>query len=410
MVDGPIPWSKDPQLTEGFISHINDNQELQDALLADGQLRTLEEGDHSKDDYFFEIAQRMFKNHQTHQDIVSFDDSASRKEVAGLMKERWHQLVDMTATADKELEPQSKTIRDESGYEEVDDEGVKERLKKVKTTHPWYFKILNLLPSRSDDPEVVNDPPLAQEAEVIATEAQQADQQPMPSSNDDFEPVTPALMTPSAPNGRPLETAAGITIGITEATSSRSRSPQLVASPTKLEDDERGSQFDRKSVRSAQSKKQSEKRQQSDIEDTVENAAVAMSWNLPNIPDTGAVSPTTGAPIIPVSSRMQGPVTRAVNDGDSRKAPSDRQKSPAPGSSSSKPQSTGTARRIPQASKSIPVIPDELAMRLEQVAQSLPDSPVAEKPRSVEEWVQEVASTTQADPLVTMPPTDFEAM
>ncbi|KAG8869583.1 hypothetical protein FRB98_002387, partial [Tulasnella sp. 332] len=143
-----IPWQADHQLTDQFIAHISENERLRGALLTDGRLRKLEDSDDSEDEHFFDIANQMFKDNNDHlpiKQLLTEQDVDNKKQVASMMKERWRELVDQTEVAFKDLGEGAKGIHLESQAKNAKDQITQKKLKDIKKSHPWYWKLSGLL-------------------------------------------------------------------------------------------------------------------------------------------------------------------------------------------------------------------------------------------------------------------------
>ncbi|KAG9029245.1 hypothetical protein FRB95_005566 [Tulasnella sp. JGI-2019a] len=113
---------------------------------------------------------------------------------------------------------------------------------------------------------------------------------------------------------------------------------------------------------------------------------------------SAASTPRVTSPV-PLASNVASPMIDALTTASAHRA-----RSPAP-VVHHEPARTGARARSP-----VHVIPDEPAMRLAQVVQPRPKSPVLEGTGIVKNGVREVVTATPADQLGTMSPTDIEAL
>ncbi|KAG8997587.1 hypothetical protein FRB93_014045 [Tulasnella sp. JGI-2019a] len=595
----PTAWTRDRPLTDHFISRIDDNEDLRNALYSGGQLQRLDSGDGSKalDDHFFNIADTIFTGNDKHAELAGAVEHAKetgdKKDIIDLMKARWHQLVDMTKSADDDIADDAKDITDEEEIEKLKDEDVKKKLQDTKAKHPWYFKLRNLVRRETKDaPEFETVTPATKEIEGTTGVEERTGQHDLIDSNNLEDPVTfpmPTFVAEPAPINNPMEESPGIkfagaspsnrsvangddagdegawasagskaprksnkerrnevdnvskhkplpvtpispvvftaratdssmplelsnlqvTTQIQQPTAKRGHENHRLAETQEQTRRDRLSRpsspvpdrpstpsfnhparsrspspaFNQPTSRSVKqptsaahsralspaisppaspafprppsaarirtrSRASSEKSGEKDMDamhtpvfaavvpDKGKQRGMVMAPDFPNqrdsriMPDVlEALSPSRSN-ATPTATRARDTAELVVGDTEERMGRFSRPRSPAFGSQASRARSTGSARRVGEVAASpvpvisdqpvavstrkvkspIPITPDDLASRLEQVARSRPDSPVPENPKTVQEWVQEVASTKQADPLVTMPPTDFETL
>ncbi|KAG8868648.1 hypothetical protein FRB98_003358, partial [Tulasnella sp. 332] len=190
-------------LTNQFITHISKDEHLRGALLADGQLRKLDDSDHSEDEHFFDIANQMFKDDNKHhaiKELLRVQDGDNKRQVASMMKERWRELVDQTEVAFENLGEGAKGIHYESQIKNAKDQTTKKKLKDIKKSHPWYWELSGLLHRQARESR-----------EAATTDANTpAPHEPTPDPkhdtglNEDPVVVTAPSAAESAGNGEPM--------------------------------------------------------------------------------------------------------------------------------------------------------------------------------------------------------------
>ncbi|KAG9029244.1 hypothetical protein FRB95_005565 [Tulasnella sp. JGI-2019a] len=412
----PTPWAMDQPLTDRFISHINENEDLRNALYSDGKLQRLEDGDTSKDHHFFNIAHKIFGDRSDHKELADAVAAAKKnnekKDVIDLMKARWHQLVDMTNKADKDLGEHARGIHDETEFSDIDDASIRRKLENTKTKHPWYFKIRKLLPHHSDKSKELG------KSKEAPTSRDLLDYS---GSNEPSVVVLPALADESSPNGGAVPTH-GITIGVTAPTTST----MTFGDGDPAWDRSVGRNHGKKPLGS----------HPGDFDYLAEEGGhtATRDKSLPATPVNASFrGANTSQPVSmqinqPVAVRREQPLgLDASNDNVSRGRSSraaspafnrptspafnrstspafDRPLSAARERSRSRARSDRSQQRIvdaPTGPVITAVMPVAEATVRHEAPRSRAPSPMHDQPRSVKEWADEVASVRQIDPMTT---------
>ncbi|KAG8870290.1 hypothetical protein FRB97_000175, partial [Tulasnella sp. 331] len=423
-----------------------------------------------RDESFFKLAEAIFHKHKDHGDTYkrAQNDTSTKKDFIDSVKKRWHKLVDMTKSADDEVGHHAKDMKHEEDYELIENLDTKDKLAKTKEKHPWYFKMRGLLPRSHSHTNLKDVQPTTTKGDGdLMTMSHATVQEP------EDEPYHSRYQTkPPLPNfeqdertsavGEPLMTPTGVNVPMMTLTRPTPSTGSFEDDPHNADGSGRTLDRSKKSTRDLRSAAINSFGDEHGAGTTAEKSLPATptaaagfnptSVNIatpaptqvyhssrlasgdadpsrgrtsrPTSPAFGrSSSPALGRPASKAgsarSTRSAIPVAHAlpvrpvqglsglVGD-DSENPPFPRASSPAFNRPPSQARSVRSARPRVESMASIPSV-DAEALRHATSTRSRQPSVSGDRPKSVKEWVEEVASTTQVDPRL-MTTTEIETL